>query len=204
MRDEGSRDRRQKQLNRRTQTKAGGQKPTTQFDRTDGERTANIGFLPALADYSQAICSHYMRTNQNLPTAGIKPLSQLRTSWIRPGSQKSARQEASGEPVMPRNDLTEAFSNADDPGDPKHLANPSEEGPTKRQKKQRKDCRILDRAVEDSLVEFFRENELLLSGSSIGKESKNNNHSDQNVLKKLNAVVLANTSCSDTSHLEKN
>ncbi|XP_061663625.1 golgin subfamily A member 6-like protein 22 isoform X2 [Syngnathoides biaculeatus] len=47
------------------------------------------------------------------------------------------------------------------PGDPKHHENPSDGGPTKRQKKQRKDCRILDRAVEDSLVEFFRQNELL-------------------------------------------
>ena len=40
---------------------------------------------------------------------------------------------------------------------------PIEDVPTmaKRRRKQRKDCRIQDQAVEESLVDFFRENELL-------------------------------------------
>ncbi|WAR14076.1 HS12A-like protein [Mya arenaria] len=43
------------------------------------------------------------------------------------------------------------------------LNTPNEGGPTiaKRGKKQRKDCRILDRAVEENLVEFLHKNELL-------------------------------------------
>ncbi|KAJ3590202.1 hypothetical protein NHX12_008156 [Muraenolepis orangiensis] len=46
---------------------------------------------------------------------------------------------------------------------PEDPEDPNEDVPTmpKRGKKQRKDCRIQDRAVEDSLVEFFRENEML-------------------------------------------
>ena len=44
-----------------------------------------------------------------------------------------------------------------------HPEDPTEDVPTMhmRGKKQRKDCRIQDRAVEGSLVEFFRENEML-------------------------------------------
>ena len=57
----------------------------------------------------------------------------------------------------------EVMHHATPPEDPKHPENPNAEGPTiaKRGKKQRKDCRIQDRALEDGLVEFFRENELL-------------------------------------------
>ena len=41
-----------------------------------------------------------------------------------------------------------------------------------RGKKQRKDCRIQDRAVEDSLVEFFRDNELLWNSQKIDYRNK--------------------------------
>ncbi|XP_053389103.1 uncharacterized protein LOC128552112 [Mercenaria mercenaria] len=60
------------------------------------------------------------------------------------------------------------------PEDPKHPENPNVDGPTiaKRGKKQRKDCRILDRAVEDSLVEFFRENELLWNSQKTDYRNK--------------------------------
>ncbi|KAJ3604743.1 hypothetical protein NHX12_029482 [Muraenolepis orangiensis] len=42
----------------------------------------------------------------------------------------------------------------------------------KRGKKQRKDCRIQDRAVEDSLVEFFRENEMLWNSQKTDYRNK--------------------------------
>ncbi|KAJ3610043.1 hypothetical protein NHX12_022137 [Muraenolepis orangiensis] len=42
----------------------------------------------------------------------------------------------------------------------------------KRGKKQRKDCRIQDRAVEDSLVEFFRENEMLWNSQKHRNKAK--------------------------------
>ena len=41
-----------------------------------------------------------------------------------------------------------------------------------RGKKQRKDCRIQDRAVEDSLVEFFRNNKLLWNSQKIDYRNK--------------------------------
>ena len=41
-----------------------------------------------------------------------------------------------------------------------------------RGKKQRKDCRIQDREVEDSLVEFFRDNELLWNSQKIDYRNK--------------------------------
>ena len=41
-----------------------------------------------------------------------------------------------------------------------------------RGKKQRKDCRIQDRAVEDSLVEFFRDNKLLWNSQKIDYRNK--------------------------------
>ena len=51
---------------------------------------------------------------------------------------------------------------------------PNEDLPTMeaRGKKQRKDCRIQDRAVEDSLVEFFRDNELLWNSQKIDYRNK--------------------------------
>nr|XP_006812997.1 PREDICTED: uncharacterized protein LOC102800831 [Saccoglossus kowalevskii] len=66
--------------------------------------------------------------------------------------------------------------------DPKPPEDPSEEGPTtaKREKKQRKDCKIQDREVEDSLVEFFRENELLWNSQ---KTEYRNKAKRQRVLK---------------------
>ena len=43
---------------------------------------------------------------------------------------------------------------------------------SKRGKRQRKDCRIQDRDVEDSLVEFFCENELLWNSQKIDYRNK--------------------------------
>ncbi|KAJ3614553.1 hypothetical protein NHX12_018125 [Muraenolepis orangiensis] len=42
----------------------------------------------------------------------------------------------------------------------------------KRGKKPRKDCRIQDRAVEDNLVEFFRENEMLWNSQKTDYRNK--------------------------------
>jgi hypothetical protein len=70
---------------------------------------------------------------------------------------------SSMEEEKPGEECIEKTHNVTPPEVPQNPETPNEDVLTiaKGGKKQRRDCKILDRAVEDSLVEFFRDNELL-------------------------------------------